>query len=88
MGARRRTKTWAISLDEQTFKNLKSLAARRHSGDVSALLKEIASREAKFAAGEEFIASCGFPPLSDAAIARIEAEWRGEKPARTAPRRG
>ena len=79
-----RTKTSSFSLDEETIKNLKALAARRHNGNVSALLKEIASREAKFIAGEEFIASCGFPPLSDAAIARIEAEWRGEKPAKTA----
>ena len=62
----------------------KALAARRHNGNVSALLKEFASREAKFVAGEEFIASCGFPPLSDAAVARIEGEWRGEKPAKTA----
>jgi hypothetical protein len=78
-----RTKTSSFSLDEETIKSLKALAARRHNGNVSALLKEIASREAKFIAGEEFIASCGFSPLSDAAIARIEAEWRGEKAAKT-----
>jgi hypothetical protein len=30
-----------------TLKNLKALAARRHNGNVSALLAEVAAREAK-----------------------------------------
>jgi hypothetical protein len=72
-----RTKTTSFSLDDVTLKNLRALAARRHKGNVSALLAEIAGREAKFAAAEVYFEKYGVPPLSEAAIARIEAEWRG-----------
>jgi hypothetical protein len=77
-----RTKTTSFSLDAATLANLKTLAARRHKGNVSALLAEFAAREAKFAAAEEFFEKYGAAPLTEAAIARIEAEWRGEAPAR------
>ena len=73
-----RTKTTSFSLDEQTLKNLKALAARRHKGNVSALLAEFAEREAKFLAAEKLFEKYGIPPLDDAAAARIEAEWRGD----------
>ena len=75
-----RTKTTSFSLDEATLENLKALAARRHNGNVSALIAEFASREAKLAAAEAFFEKYGVPPLDDEAIERIEAEWRGEKP--------
>ena len=75
-----RTKTTSFSLDAATLKNLKALASRRHKGNVSALLAEIASREAKFAAAEAFFEKYGVPQLDDEAIGRIEAEWRGEAP--------
>lgn len=75
-----RTKTTSFSLDGATLKNLKALAARRHKGNVSALLAEIAGREAKFAAAEAFFEKYGVPPLDDEDIERIEAEWRGEAP--------
>lgn len=74
-----RTKTTSFSLDDATLASLKALAARRHRGNVSALLSEIASREVKFAAAEAYFAKYGIPPLSDAAAERIEAEWRGER---------
>jgi hypothetical protein len=73
-----RTKTTSFSLDDATLKNLKALAARRHKGNVSALLAEIASREAKFAAAEAFFEKYGIPPLDDESMERVEAEWRGE----------
>jgi hypothetical protein len=73
-----RTKTTSFSLDDATLKNLKALAARRHKGNVSALLAEVAAREAKFVAAEAFFEQYGVPPLSEEAIERIEAEWRGE----------
>jgi hypothetical protein len=82
-----RTRTTSFSLDEATLKNLKALAARRHKGNVSALLAEIASREAKFAAAEAFFAKYGVLPLTPEAIERIEAEWRGEAPAKRKRRR-
>jgi hypothetical protein len=75
-----RTKTTSFSLDEATLKNLKALAARRHKGNVSALLAEIASREAKFLAAEALFEKYGVPPLDDETAERIEAEWRGEAP--------
>jgi hypothetical protein len=75
-----RTKTTSFSLDRATLRNLKALAARRHKGNVSALLAEIASREAKFAAAEAYFEKYGIPPLDDEAALRIEAEWRGETP--------
>jgi hypothetical protein len=73
-----RTKTTSFSLDDTTLKNLKALAARRHKGNVSAFLAEIATREAKFAAAEAYFEKYGVRPLSEAAIERIEAEWRGD----------
>jgi hypothetical protein len=73
-----RTKT-SFSLDAATLKNLKALAARRHKGNVSALLADLAAREAKFAAAEAYFEKYGIPPLSAKATARIEAEWRGER---------
>ena len=73
-----RTRTTSFSLDDATLKNLKALAARRHKGNVSALLAEFAAREAKFLAAERLFEKYGIPPLDDAAVERIEAEWRGE----------
>jgi hypothetical protein len=75
-----KTKTTSFSLDEATLQNLKALAARRHNGNVSALLAEIASREAQFAAAEAFFEKYGVPPLDAESMERIEAEWRGETP--------
>jgi hypothetical protein len=75
-----KTKTTSFSLEPAALKSLKALARRRHRGNVSALLAELASREAKFAAAEAFFEKYGVPPLDDEAAARIEAEWRGERP--------
>lgn len=71
-----RTKTTSFSLDEATLRNLKALAARRHNGNVSALLAEVAMREAKFAAAETYFEKYGVAPLTAEAIARVEAEWQ------------
>jgi len=82
-----RTKTTSFSLDEATLNNLRALAGRRHNGNVSALLAEMASREAKFAAAEAYFEKYGVPPLDDGAVERIEAEWRGEAPPKKKTRR-
>ena len=71
-----KTRTTSFSLDDATLRNLKALAARRHKGNVSALLAEIAAREAKFAAAEAFFEKYGIPPLDGESIERIEGEWR------------
>jgi hypothetical protein len=83
----RPNRTTSFSLDEVTLRNLKALAARRHKGNVSALLAELATREAKFAAAEAFFERYGVPPLDEKALARIEKEWRGEAPSKKARRR-
>lgn len=54
--------------------------------NVSALLAEVAAREAKFAAAEAYFEKYGIPPLSTKALARIEAEWRGEGTLKKKPR--
>jgi hypothetical protein len=77
----------SCSVDKATLKTLKALASRRHKGNVSALLAEIASREARFAAAEAFFKKYGVPPLDEEAAARIEAEWRGERPVKRTRRR-
>jgi hypothetical protein len=82
-----RTKTTSFSLDAATLKNLKALAARRHKGNVSALLAEVATREAKFAAAEAFFLKYGVPPLDEETADRIEAEWRGEATVKKTRRR-
>jgi hypothetical protein len=82
-----RTRTTSFSLDDATLKNLRALAARRHKGNVSALLAEVAAREARFAAAEAFFEKYGVPLLTKEAIERIEAEWRGEVPAKKKRRR-
>jgi hypothetical protein len=81
------TRTTSFSLDEATRKNLKALAARRHSGNVSALIAELAAREVKLAAAEAFFEKHGIPPLSDDAIALIEEEWKREPSPSSGPRR-
>jgi hypothetical protein len=82
-----RTKTTSFSLDDATLSNLKALAGRRHKGNVSALLAEISSREARFAAAEAYFEKYGVPALDDEAVERIEAEWRGEASPKKARRR-
>ncbi len=82
-----RTKTTSFSLDAATLSNLRALASCRHKGNVSALLAEIASREAKFAAAEAYLQKYGVPPLDDEAVERIETEWRGGEPPKRSRRR-
>ena len=82
-----RTKTTSFSLDEETLKNLKALAARRHRGNVSALLAEVAEREAKFVAAEAFLAKYRVAPLTEEARASIEAEWAAEPKRKRARKR-
>ena len=54
---------------------------------MSALLAEIAAREAKFAAAEAFFEKYGVAPLTQQAIERIEAEWRGGETSKKRRRR-
>lgn len=72
-----RTRTTSFSLDDAALKNLEALAARRHNRNVSALLAEVAMREAKFAAADAYLEKYGIPTLTPEAIERIETEWQG-----------
>ena len=76
-----RTRTTSFSLDEATRRNLKALAERRHAGNVSALLAELAEREAKFVAAEAYFEKWGVPPLTEHACrsrpARSRWWWNG-----------
>jgi hypothetical protein len=83
-----KTRTTSFSLDEATLASLKALSLRRHRGNVSAFLAEIAAREAKFAAAEAFFEKYGVPPVNEEEIEAIEAEWRGEKRGAKRRRRG
>jgi hypothetical protein len=82
-----RTKTTSFSLDPATLRDLKALATRRHKGNVSALLGEVAAREAKFVAAEAYFLTTGVPPLDEAAMSRIETEWRGDGATKKSRRR-
>lgn len=82
-----KTKTTSFSLDAKTLRNLKALAARHHGGNVSALLKEIAGREAKLAAAEAYFEKYGIPPLSEKDIERIEEQWLGALPKKKSKKR-
>ncbi len=82
-----KTRTTSFSLDEATLRDLRALAGRRHKGNVSALLAEFASREAKFAAAEAFFEKYGVVPLDEATATRIEASWGAGVAPRKARRR-
>ncbi len=71
-----KTRTTSFSLTPGTLRDLKALARRRHAGNVSALLAEVASREAKFAAAERFFAKYGVPALDEESLDEIAREWQ------------
>jgi hypothetical protein len=79
-----KTRTTSFSLDEATRSNPRRLAARRHGGNVSALISDLAARETKLAAAEAFFERYGVPALSDERASEIEAEWQAEGPSQAA----
>jgi hypothetical protein len=82
-----KTKTTSFSLAPDTLRDLKALARRRHDGNVSAFLAEIAAREARFAAAERFFDKHGVPPLDEASLEEIAKEWRGATSAKRSRKR-
>ncbi len=77
-----KTTTTSLSLEPSTLRNLKALAQRRHGGNVSVLLAEIALREVKFLAAERFFDKYGVPPLDE-----FSREWSEAFSARKPRRR-
>ena len=67
------TETVGVSLDPGTKSALKKLAARKHQGNVSALITEMAEDAVRQAAFERAWAWYGGPELTDEARRRIDA---------------
>jgi hypothetical protein len=82
-----KTKTTSFSLTRDTLRDLKALARRRHGGNVSAFLAEIAAREVQFAAAERFFDKYGVPPLDEVSLEEIAREWRGATVSKRSRRR-
>ena len=68
------TETVGVSLDVETKRKLKALAAARHQGNVSALIAEMTEAAVRQAAFEQAWSWYGGPEPSDAARATIDAE--------------
>jgi hypothetical protein len=84
------TETIGVSLDPDTKRKLKRLAAEKHQGNVSALISEMTEEADRRAAFERAWQWYGGPEPSDAARATIDAEleegWRLAKKQRKARR--
>src|SRR5215831_5942246 len=74
------TETVGVSLDPGTKRTLKKLAAKKHQGNVSALIAEMAEDAVRQEAFEKAWAWYGGPELTSEAKNRIDAEleegWR------------
>ena len=68
------TETIGVSLDAQTKRTLKTLAAERHGGNVSALIAEMTQGAVRQAAFERAWQWYGGPEPTDAERAAIDAE--------------
>ena len=68
------TETIGVSLDRETKRKLKALAAERHGGNVSALITELTEHAARRAAFERAWQWYGGPEPTDEVRAKIDAE--------------
>jgi hypothetical protein len=68
------TETIGVSLDLATKRKLKQLAAKRHAGNVSALIAEMTEDAVRQLAFEEAWAWYGGPEPTEEANRRIDAE--------------
>lgn len=69
------TETFSVSVDPQTKRRLKALAAQRHEGNVSALITELAREGERQAAFERAWRWYGGTEPSARESAAIVAEW-------------
>jgi hypothetical protein len=77
------TETFSVSVDKQTKKTLKELAAENHAGNVSALITELAAEGARRAAMERAWKWYGGPEPTAKEMAALRREWeQGWKQAR------
>lgn len=68
------TETVGVSLDLETKRKLKTLAAQRHRGNVSALITEMTDAAVRQAAFERAWRWYGGPEPSDVTRANVDAE--------------
>jgi hypothetical protein len=69
------TETIGVSLDPETKRKLKELAAEKHHGNVSALIAEMTEEAIRQAAFERAWRWYGGPELTDDARAAIDAQF-------------
>ncbi len=69
------TETFSVSVDRRTKQRLKTLAAQRHRGNVSALITELSIEGERQAAFERAWRWYGGPEPTAAESAAIRAEW-------------
>ncbi len=81
-----RTRTFSISVDDDTRDTLKEAAARLYGGNVSALVTALARELKRKQALEWLLASSGLPRMTDAEADALVAEIEG-RPARKRARR-
>jgi hypothetical protein len=70
------TETFSVSVDRQTKQRLKTLAELRHSGNVSALITELALEGERQAAFDRAWAWYGGPEPTPEESAAIRSEWQ------------
>jgi hypothetical protein len=81
------TETFSVSVNRETKRRLKALAAQRHAGNVSALITELSVEGERQAAFEQAWRWYGGPEPTKKQSAAIFAEWQeGWKLARKAKR--
>ena len=68
-----------LSLDARTLRALQALAKKETHGDVEALIRQMAVRAEKLAAADALFRKLRLPTLDAHDLARIEAQWLGEK---------
>ena len=74
------TEKVSVSLQRDLLKTLKRRAKRLYSGNLSAVLTEVAEAAARLEAQDDLIKHFGWEPLSDADRAEIDAEWYAPSP--------
>jgi len=75
---RGRTVTFSVSVDRDTKRLLRDVAARSYQGNVSELITQIAHQAARQDAAAELLRSHGRPPMTDQRCAEFEAEIAAE----------
>ena len=74
------TEKVSVSFQKGLLKILRQRAKRLYSGNLSAVLTEVAEAAARLEAQDDLIKHFGWGPLSDGERAEIDAEWFAPPP--------